>query len=70
MGLAMEVDMSLNPDRLFPLDAKEAELLARISRRERAFDLDSLSREELRLGQSITTDEFYRRTKCQHDKKS
>ena len=63
MGLVMEVDMSLNPDRLFPLDAKEAELLARISRRERAYSLDSLSREELRLGQSITTDEFYRRTK-------
>jgi len=63
MGLVMGVDMSLNPDRLFPLDAKEAELLARISRRERAYSLDSLSREELRLGQSITTDQFYRRTK-------
>ena len=63
MGLVMEVDMSLKADRLFPLDAKEAELLARISRRERAYSLDSLSREELRLGQSITTDDFYRRTK-------
>ena len=63
MGLGMEVDMSLKADRLFPLDAKEAELLARISRRERAYSLDSLSREELRLGQSITTDEFFRRTK-------
>ena len=63
MGLVMEVDMSLKADRLFPLDAKEAELLARISRRERAYSLDSLSRDELRLGQSITTDDFYRRTK-------
>ena len=53
----------LRADRLFPLDAKEAELLARISRRERAYSLTSLSREELRLGQSITTDQFYRRTK-------
>jgi|TARA_R110000764_G_scaffold65078_3_gene136589 hypothetical protein len=53
----------LKPDRLFPLDLKEAEMLARISRRERAYSLFRLSEEELRLGQSITTDEFYRRTK-------
>lgn len=51
----------LKPDRLFPLDAKEAELLARISRKERAYSLLRLSEEELRLGQTITNDQFWRK---------
>jgi len=53
----------LKPDRLFPMDAKEAQLLARITRKERAYSLFRLTEEELRLGQSISNDQFYRRTK-------
>lgn len=52
----------LKPDRLFPLDLKEAEMLARITRKERAYSLFRLSEEELRLGQNITNDQFWRKS--------